>query len=316
MRKVTAFGFLLLYASSVIASSRPVAKLNLACDSYYQVLSPNGTQLASRCKDGSLRVLSVPNGKELLIIPAARRANSVAYSPDSQWMAVGFHDGTVEVAPSNGSIPPRRWNASARRIDTLYFFPDSRMLVVGPADDAGQVWELAETPKLQATVRFEFGGMNACALSPDGKLLIVAGDDTVLRWYETATWEKTLENRDILLETFALAFTPDGKQVLAGGADSRITVLDAATAKSVRQLPPETGSYVVMLDILGNKQSAATVYLDNAGEKPPYGLVWDLETGHSVTFKSDSRTTCASVVAGKFWLCTADGKTLSISEYE
>jgi WD40 repeat protein len=316
MRKFAAFGFLLLCASSAIAASRPVAKLHLPCDSYYQVLSPNGTQLAWPCKDGSLRVLSVPNGKELRVIPAEPRVNSVAFSPDSQWMAVGFRDGTVEVAPSNGSIPRKRWNASARRIDILYFFPDSKTLVVGPADDAGQVWELAETPKLQATIGFEFGGMSACVRSPDGKLLIVAGDDTVLRWYETATWKKTLENRDFLLETFALAFTPDGKQVLAGGADSRITVLDAATAKSVRQLPPETGSYVVMLDILGDQRSAATVYLDDTGEKPPYALVRDLATGSSVAFRSDSPTTCGSVIAGRFWLCTADGKTLSISEYE
>jgi len=316
MRKAVYFAFALLWASSAVAASKPVAKLQLPCDSYSQVLSPNGTQVAVPCKDRSLHVLSVPEGTELRVFPAEQRANSVVYSPDGQWLAVGFRDGAVEVLPAKVPAPPKRWKASPRRIDTLYFFPDAKMLVVGPADEPGQVWELADTPQLRATLPFEFGGMNACALSPDGKLLVVAGDDTVLRWYDTATWQKTHENHEFLLETFAVAFTPDGKQVLAGGADSRISVLDAATAKTVRQLPPEAGSYIVALDILGDKRSAATVYIDDAGGKPAHELVWDVTTAKSVALKSDAPPTSGAVVRGKLWLGTAEGKTLNISQYE
>ena len=104
--------------------------------------------------------------------------------------------------------------------------------------------------------------------------------------------------------------------MLAGGADARITVLDAATAKQVRQFPPEAGSSVAAIDVLGDKQSAAAVYFDDAGEKPPHELLWDIASAKSAVLKSDAPLTCGTVVGGKLWVCSADGKTLTMSQYE
>jgi WD40 repeat protein len=316
MRRLIGAAFALLCAWSAFGASKPIATVQLPCESRYQELSPSGTQVAVHCKDRSLHVVDVPEGKEQRVFAAEQRANSFVYSPDGSWFAVGFEDGTVEVDPSRGAAPSKRWKAGSRRIDTLYFLPDAKAIVVGPVDHPAQVWELPDTPKLRATLPFDFGGLIACVASPDGKLLVAAGDDTVIRWYDTATWHKSREYRGFLLETFALTFTPDGKHLLAGGADSRITVLDAATAKEVRQLPAEPGSYIVGIDVLGSTQRAATVYLDGAGEKPPHQLIWDLATVKSVTLKSDSPLTCGGVVGNKLWVGSADGKTLTLSQYD
>jgi WD40 repeat protein len=316
MRRFTVATFLVMCASTAAVASQTIAKVQFPCESPYEVLSPTGTQVAVQCKDNSLHVINIPMGTQQSVFPAGRGANSFVYSPDGRWLAVGFQDGTVEVAPSRGTAPSKHWKADSHRIDTLYFFPDAKTLFVGPVDSPGEVWGLTDTPTLRATLPVDFGGMPVCAVSPDGKLLVAAGDDTVVRWYDTATWQKTREYRGFLLETFALAFTPDGKYLLAGGADSRITVLDVASGKEVRQLPPEAGSYIVAINMLGDKQRAATVYLDDAGEKPAHELFWDLATAKSVALKSDSPATCGGVVGGKFWCCTADGKTLTISQHE
>jgi len=315
MRQIIAAAFLLLCVSAM-GASKPIARVQLPCESRYQELSPSGTQLVVHCKDHSVRVVSVPEGTERHVFPAEQHANSFIYSQDGSWLAVGFDDGAVEVLPSQGTAPSKRWKPSARRIDALYFFPDAKTIVVGPVDSPAQVWDLADTPALRATLPFEFGGLIACSVSPDGKLLVAAGDDTVLRWYDTATWKKTHENREFLLETFALTFTPDGKHVLAGGADARITVLDAATARHLGQFPPEAGSSVTAIDFLGDKQRAVTVYFDDAGEKPPHELLWDIATAKSAALKSDAPLTCGAVVGGKLWVCSADGKTLTMSQYE
>jgi WD40 repeat protein len=315
MRPIIAAAFLLLCVSAM-GTSKPIAKVQLPCESQYQDLSPTGTQLVVHCKDRSVRVVNVPEGTERHVFSPEQHANSFVYSQEGSWLAVGFEDGTVELVPNQGASSSIRWKASARRIDMMYFFPDARTLVVGPVDSPGQVWEIAATPTLRATLPFAFGGLIACAVSPDGKLLVAAGDDTVLRWYDTATWKKTRENSDFLLETFALTFTPDGKRLLAGGADARITVLDAATAKQVRQFPSEPGSSVFSIDFLGDEQSAAAVYFDDAGEKPPHGLLWDIASAKSAALKSDAPLTCGTVVGGKLWVCSADGKTLSMSQYE
>lgn len=316
MRGVAAFGFLSLCLAAAGQSPKPITRVQLPCDSRYQTLSPTGTQLALQCKDRSLHLVDIPEGRDQRVFPADRHASSYVYSWDGTWLAAGFEDGTVEVVPSRGPGPSKRWNAGTRRVDTLYFFPDGNTLVVGPVDDPAQVWEITDQPSLRATLPFAFGGMNACAVSPEGKLLVTAGDDTVIRWYDTATWKKTREYRGFLLETFALVFTPDGKHVLAGGADSRISVLDAATAKQMHQLPAELGSYIVEIDSVGDAKRVVTVYLDDAGEKPPHELVWDLATAKSVALKSEPPPTCGRVIGGKLWVCSADGKTLTMSQYE
>jgi WD40 repeat protein len=313
MAKLISLAFALFFDLSAAATTE-VANVALPCDSLYQVLSPDGAQVAVRCKDHSLHVLSVPDGKELRVIPAEPVASTVVYSPDGRWMAIGFHDGDIEVASSKGLAAAKRWQASARSIEALRFFPNARMLVAGPADSDGQVWELAESPKLRATLPSDFGGITDCAVSPDGKVLVVAGGDTILHWYDTVTWRKTHENRDFLLDTFTLTFTPDGKEVLVGGADARITVLDAATAKLVRQLPREAGSSVGALDVFGDRRTAA-IYFDDAGDKPPHELIWRLADA-KVAARSDTAPSCEAVVGGKLWSCVVDGRALRISQYE
>src|SRR5215471_240636 len=295
-RRLLCGGFLLLWAAAGMAASKPIAQVQLECKARDQVLSPDGSQLVVRCRDSHMYVLSLPDGKTLRTISAEQRPYAVAYSPDGRWLAVGFHDGTVEVSAAKGTAAGKQWKAAPRRVDVLSFLHNDKTLLVGAADEAVRVWELGDSPKLLATLPFEFGGISACALSPHGKTLVIAGNDTVLRWYDTATWKKTHENREFLLETFALAFTADGKQVLAGGADARITVLDALAAKTLRQLPAEKGSYIVQLELFGAGPSAATVYLDDAGGKPPHGRVWDLATERSVALGSDKFPTCGAVV--------------------
>jgi len=314
MRKLSVAA-LVLCTSTMALAAQPVAKLQLPCESNSQELSPTGAQLAVRCKDYSLQLVDLPAGTAHSVLPTGQGANTLAYSPDGHWLAAGFTDGDVEVIATGDPASHRRWKADSHRIDLLYFFPNGKDLFVGPVDSPGQVWELSQTPTRRATLPVDFGGISAVAASPDGKLLVAVGDDTVLRWYDTATWRKTRDYRGFLLETFALHFTTDGKQLLAGGADARLTIFDVASGKQLRQMPPETGASVAFIDVLGNGQTAV-VYFDDAGEKPPHALLWDLATLTSAPIKADAPPTCGGVVAGKLQVCTVDGTTLTLSQYQ
>ncbi len=316
-RPLTVAAFLSLAALATSLAAQTVHKVQLPCESRNQELSPTGSHLAVFCKDHSLHLVALFSGAERSVTGGDRGINATVFSLDGQWLAIGFNDGTVRIIPTtDDQTSAKEWKPGARRIDTLYFFPDGKHLFVGPVDSPGTVWDVAGEPSLLATLRGEFGGILTCAVSPDGKLLVTAGDDTVLRWYDTATWNKKAENRDFLLETFALQFTPDGKLLLTGGADSRITSLDAATGKQVRQLTPDPGSYIVDLEMMGDKQRVLAVYLDDSGNKPSHALVWNLTTSKPVPLKMDARPTCGGVASGKLWLCFTDGNTVTISQYE
>lgn len=314
MRKLSVAA-LVLCTSTMALAAQPVAKVQLPCESNSQELSPTGAQLAVRCKDHSLQLVDLPAGTAHTVLPTGQGANTLAYSPDGHWLAAGFTDGDVEVIATGDPASHRRWKADSHRIDLLYFSPNGKDLFVGPVDSPGQVWELSQTPTRRATLPIDFGGISAVAASPDGKLLVAVGDDTVLRWYDTASWQKTRDYRGFLLETFALHFTTDGKQLLAGGADARLTIFDVASGKQLRQMPPESGASVAFIDVLGNGQTAV-VYFDDAGEKPPHALLWDLATLTSAPIKADAPPTCGGVVAGKLQVCTVDGKTLTLSQYQ
>jgi WD40 repeat protein len=315
MRSLTLAAFVVLTVSSLFAGEKPVATVQLPCESQYQDLSPAGNQLAVHCKGGGLRLVELPSGTEQRVFPPEHRSNTTVYSHDGNWLAFGFDDGTVEVVPARGSATSKRWKPSARRIDALNFFPDSKSIIIGPVDSPAQVWAIADAPGLRATLPFTFGGMTDSAVSPDGKMVVLAGDDTVLRWYDTSTWKPTRENHDFLLETFAVAFTPDGKQVLAGGADSRISVLDAASAKVVRQTQPEAGAYIVGLLPIEDPPGAAALYFDNAGEKAPHGLWWDLANVKSTPTGNGQVPSCGNKVNGKLWACYTQDKTVTITAY-
>ena len=311
-----ALAALLAVSATAVIASQPIAKVQLPCESQTQDLSPTGTQLAVACKDHSVYLVDLPGGAARKIFTPDHRPNAYVFSPDGRWLAAGFSDGTVEVISTHDSTPSRQWKADSHRIDKLYFFPDGRTLLVGPMNTAGTIWDLTGTPTLRTTLPEDFGGVFACAASPDGKLLAVATGDNILRWYDTATWQKTREYRDFLLATFALTSTPDGKSLLAAGADSRITVFDAATGKQLRQMPPEAGSSIFSLDLLRDPNQAVAVYYDNAGEKPPHALIWNLTTAKSVPFVIDPPPTCGEVVNGKIWTCNVNGNTLMISQQE
>jgi WD40 repeat protein len=316
MRGLTLTALLMLVTPVMALASQPIAKVQLPCESHDQTLSPTGSQLLVMCADHSLHLVSVPDGKHRELLPPRRRASASVFSQDGRWLALGFSDGSVQLVSSDDTAAVQEWKASVRRIDLLYFLPNAKALVVAPVDSPGEVWELTRTPTLRASLPVDFGGIAATAASPDGKILVTAAGDTVLRWYDTSTWQKTKEYRDFLLDTFALQFTPDGKQLLAAGADSRITVLDPATARQLRQLPPEAGAFIGSLDLLRNGHKVVALYFDDAGEKPPHALIWDLTTDKSAPVRFDSIPTCGDVVKGELWLCSTEGKTLTITQQE
>ena len=321
MRKFLAAASLLLCVSALAMASPPMSKsliavVALPCDSTDQTLSPTGSLAAVECKDHSLHLVSIPAGNDRIVLPSDRRANTYTFSHDGKWLAIGFKDGTVQVNATDGAAAPR--DGRPTRIASTCFTSCRTAKRSSSArwTVPGTVWDVSGTPTLRATLPVAFGGIAVCAASPDGKQVVVAGDDTVIRWYDTATWQKTREYSGFLLETFAMTFTPDGKQLLAGGADARLTIFDTASGKVLRQLGPEDGASVIDIKLLDKGERAATLYMDDAGAKPPHALVWDMATATSSPVKPDAPPSCGGLVAGKLWLCVSANKTLTIQQYE
>jgi WD40 repeat protein len=294
---------------------KPTVTVPLPCESQLQLISPAGDQVAVQCDDHSVRLVNIPSGTTQHTFSAEPAITDFNYSPDGRWFAVGLWDGTVEVVPTSGTADGKRWKGDTRRIRTTHFLPDSSGIVVAGLDRPGQIWDLRGTPKQLATLHSDFAGLLACSFSPDGKLLMTADGDTVIRFYDTATWRLLHEYRGLTLESFAVAFTADGKHAVIGGPDDHITVLDSSTGAELQKLAKDADVIVQILPF-GNEGQAAILYVDGEGVNPMHQSIWNANTAKAVPLTTERPLTGGGVVKGKLWVSGANGKTLDIWVYE
>ena len=297
------------------AELKPVATVHLPCESPSQMVSPNGEQLAVRCKDHSLRLVDIASGRDQHVFPGDNPVASFTYSRDGRWFAAGMNGGWVEIVATSDPAATKRWKAGDHRIDTVLFLADGDSILVAGADQPGGVWDIRDAPKLRASLHSDFAGLTACAVSPDGKLLATADGDTVVRVYDTSTWKMTHEYRGLRLETFAVPFTGDGKYLMAGGADDHISVLDLSAETEAHRLSGQTG-YVADILPLGDNRRAAVVYLDTDGLKPPRAVVWNLDTFKAEPLPAEHPLTGVGLVRGKLWVVSTVGSSLQAWEYQ
>jgi WD40 repeat protein len=290
---------------------KSVATVSLPCESTFQMISPKGDQVALRCKDHTVRLVNVSSGMTARTFGAEPRIAGFNYSHDGRWFAVGFRDGTVEVAPTSGSAEAKRWKSDTRGIGALEFLPDSSGIVVAGLDRPGQIWDIRGTPKRLATLHSDFAGLLACSFSPDGKLLVTADGDTAIRFYDASTWKMLHEYRGLMLETFAVAFTADGRRVLVGGPDDHITALDAATGAELQKLSKDA-DVIVQISPFGSDGQAAILYFDGDGKRPEHQSIWNVNTARSVPLTAERPLTGGGIVGGKLWVSSANGNVLDI----
>jgi WD40 repeat protein len=297
------------------SAMKSAAKVATPCESWSQLISPAGDQVALQCKDHTVRLVNIGSGTTERTLGPEPRITAYNYSHDGHWFAIGFWDGTVEVMPTSGTAKARHWKSDRHRIHTLEFFPDSNGIVVGPLDRPGQIWDLRGTPKQLAILHSDFAGLLGCSFSPDGKLLVTADGDTVVRFYDTATWQMVHEYRGLTLESFGLAFTADGKRTLVGGPDDRITVLDSASGTELQKLSKDA-DVIYTITTFGSDGQAAILYFDADGGRRPYQSIWNVNTATSVPLPTEPTITGSGIVGGKLWLSSTNGNVLHIWVYE
>jgi tricorn protease-like protein len=296
------------------AELKPIGTLRLPCESPYQSVSPSGEQIAVRCTDHSIRLVSIATGREQHAFPSDDDVTDYSFSRDGRWFAVGLRDGSAEIVLTSGSGEPKRWKATTRGVSAIAFLADDDSILIAGNDEPGQIWDVSGIPKVRATLHSDFGGLTASAISSDGKQLATAEGDTVLRVYDTSTWKVEREYPDLKLETFAVAFTVDGKFLLAGGVVDYISLIDLSSGHETRRLGGEVGSVIEIMP-LGDNQRAVAMYF-NEDTLKRHWAVWNLETLKTEPLTLERPLTGGGIVRGKRWFASAAGSSLQIWEYQ
>jgi RNA polymerase sigma factor (sigma-70 family) len=212
-------------------------------------ISPDGTTLASGCKDKSVQLWNRADG-ELRCELRGHRDNfmglySLAFSPNGNMLAAGGNDNVIYFWDvTTGKRLFQDADAQESTIRSVVLSADGKSLSMGSLDGTISVWDWVAGTRL-FTNRNHEPPVELLMLSPQRNLLAANGADGTIRLLEATTGKELRRLRPAERATervVCAAFSRDGKLLASGHAVSELEqgcffcIWDVATGKQLRQI--------------------------------------------------------------------------------
>ncbi len=193
--------------------------------------------------------------------PAARAA-ATAPSPATAPPRPGLLD-EYRRALTPEVFEVRRVFETGKAIQSLCYTRDARLLVVGHADGAIELWrEGAAQP--DATLAGHRHSVTSLDVSPDNRLLVSGSEDRTIRVWDLRTRRETRRLGDETGFIYAVQFDPSGTQVLAGGSDIILHSLFAMFMRAIYREFVSPTVYLRLWDLRDGTEASSFVGPDDS----------------------------------------------------
>jgi len=195
--------------------------------------SPNGKQITIGANRG-IYIYNAETFEFIKKIDSIWNVNSIAYSPDSCWLATGHwtNNAAVIYDIETGDNIFQFGNHDAP-VTNIRFSKDGKLVFTstgGNFDEGGgkeiKVWS-AESGTHLATLTGHIGGVSSISISSDGKRIVSSSGDTTVRLWdleyneeiESVTWKETAQFVGFMDGEWICVTTEGFYNASAGGAD-------------------------------------------------------------------------------------------------
>jgi WD40 repeat protein len=264
-------------------------------DVYSVAFSPDGKTLASGAGDGTIKMWSMADGRELRTLSSnSEQVYSVAFSPDGKALASGLGDHTIRLWDVNTGKEIRTLSGHDFEVRSVAFSPDGNVLASGAGTNI-KLWKV-NTGKEIRTLSGHYGAVYSVAFSPDGKTLASGSNDNFVMMWDIESGKQIQSIHDHSFLVLSVAFSPDGKLLASGSWDRTIKLRDAVTGKEIRT---PLGYYGRIYSVAFSPDGKTIA----SGSDDNIIKLWDVESGteirtlvghtgtvNSVAFSPDGRT--------------------------
>ncbi len=210
-------------------------------------LSPDGKELAFGCSDNSVRVMSVPDGKQLIKFDNhSDWVFATTFATDGKHLLSAGRDQAIKLILVEGASFIDDINTHTSPERCLVRNPMSDQVLCGGDDGIPRLYKVFRTAartmnqedhNLLRAYEPQEGAITAEAFSKDGKMIAVGAESGIVNVYtvDGARVASLYGQRGVI---YALAFQPDGKRIAAGGFDGQVRLYDLPTGKLAMAFVP------------------------------------------------------------------------------
>src|SRR5262249_22616283 len=213
------------------------------------VLSPDRRTLLSGGNDGTVRLWTVADGKEIRRFEGpTEQVWCVAFSPDGKLVvaAGGGHrpgegpgsDFTIYLWDADTAQDAGQLKGHTRRVRGLAFSPDGRHVLSGSLDGTVRLWDVKATQEVNK-LPGQDQPVLCVALSPDGRRALSGSWDGRVVLADVHAGAELRRFEGHTGPVLGVAFSPDGRQALTGCLDGRVRLWDVETGQELHRFPQQ-----------------------------------------------------------------------------
>jgi WD40 repeat protein len=225
---------------------------------------------------------------------------SLAFSPDDRWLAVGAWPGTVHLWKLQDDFAATRFHAHQGLATGVAFAPGGQALISAGADQLIRIWKLGGGEPL-ARLRGHLEEITCLRVSADGQWILSASRDRTTRlWHASGKPHHSTPAWPIPEQRLLHTFSPDARRLFTTcPVDWNFEEWDGRTGDLVRRVPMQQTNLLWGLAGLTRPDD-----LPKTIQRSYFLVDWDAFMGR-VKEKTDPGRICALSAGGPPWASVA-----------